>query len=191
MPSKASPARWAIRVAPKATLSRALGEVFDGPLVRQLLARRAKLRREQLDDKTGAGADLKKLHDLSPNDQAVMDELSALLTELGDFRGWCSSTRTRSPRQGHERPGRARAQGGAHVGRAAHGSARGGRRVAAGPPHEAGGHEATAGLERAKSKHAEEAGATAGSARPTLRPSSSRRPLPLRRPSPAEGGSAD
>ena len=71
----------------EATLSRALGEVFDGPLVRQLLARRAKLRREQLDDKTGAGTDLKKLHDLSPNDQAVMDELSALLTELGDYRG--------------------------------------------------------------------------------------------------------
>jgi hypothetical protein len=71
----------------EATLSRALGEVFDGPLVRQLLARRAKLRREQLDDKTGSAADLKKLHDLSPNDQAVMDELSALLTELGDYRG--------------------------------------------------------------------------------------------------------
>src|SRR5581483_1069595 len=52
-----------------------------------LLARRAKLRREQLDDKTGAAADLKKLHDLSPNDQQVMDELSGLLTELGDYRG--------------------------------------------------------------------------------------------------------
>ncbi|HEY1691189.1 MAG TPA: hypothetical protein VGG39_03455 [Polyangiaceae bacterium] len=71
----------------ESTLARALGEVFDGPLVRQLLARRAKLRREQLDDKAGAAADLKKLHDLSPNDQAVMDELSALLTELGDYRG--------------------------------------------------------------------------------------------------------
>jgi tetratricopeptide (TPR) repeat protein len=71
----------------EATLSRALGEVFDGPLVRQLLARRAKLRREQLGDRAGAGADLKKLHDLSPNDQAVMEELSALLTELGDYRG--------------------------------------------------------------------------------------------------------
>jgi tetratricopeptide (TPR) repeat protein len=71
----------------EATLSRALGEVFDGPLVRQLLARRAKLRREQLDDRTGGAADLKKLHDLSPNDQAVMDELSGLLTELGDYRG--------------------------------------------------------------------------------------------------------
>jgi tetratricopeptide (TPR) repeat protein len=68
------------------TITRALSEVFDGPLVRQLLARRAKLRREQMSDKAGAAADLKKLHDLSPNDQAVMDELSALLTELGDYR---------------------------------------------------------------------------------------------------------
>lgn len=71
----------------EATLSRALGEVFDGPLVRQLLSHRARVRREQLGDKTGAAADLKKLHDLSPNDQAVMEELSALLTELGDYRG--------------------------------------------------------------------------------------------------------
>jgi tetratricopeptide (TPR) repeat protein len=71
----------------EATLSRALGEVFDGPLVRQLYARRSKLRRESLDDRTGAAADLKKLHDLAPSDQAVMDELSALLTELGDYRG--------------------------------------------------------------------------------------------------------
>jgi cellulose synthase operon protein C len=68
------------------TVTRALSEVFDGPLVRQLLARRAKIRREQMSDKGGAAADLKKLHDLSPNDQAVMDELSALLTELGDYR---------------------------------------------------------------------------------------------------------
>ncbi len=69
------------------TLTRALAEVFDGPLVRQLLARRAKIRREQMDDKVGAAGDLKKLHDLSPNDQAVMDDLSGLLTELGDYRG--------------------------------------------------------------------------------------------------------
>jgi tetratricopeptide (TPR) repeat protein len=69
------------------TLARALGEVFDGPLVRQLLARRARLRREDLADKPGAAADLKKLHDLSPSDQAVNDELSALLKELGDYRG--------------------------------------------------------------------------------------------------------
>jgi hypothetical protein len=46
-----------------------------------------KLRREQLNDKAGAAEDLKKLHDLSPADVAVMDELSLLLTELGDFRG--------------------------------------------------------------------------------------------------------
>jgi tetratricopeptide (TPR) repeat protein len=69
------------------TLSRALDEVFDGPLVRQLLARRAKLRRDDLDDAVGAATDLKKLHDLSPSDQAVVDELSALLTSLGDYRG--------------------------------------------------------------------------------------------------------
>jgi tetratricopeptide (TPR) repeat protein len=71
----------------EATITRALTEVFDGPLVRQLLGRRAKLRREDLDDKPGAAADLKKLHDLSPTDQAVMDDLSGLLTELGDYRG--------------------------------------------------------------------------------------------------------
>jgi cellulose synthase operon protein C len=68
------------------TLGRALGEVFDGPLVRQLLARRAKLRLEVLDDKNGAAADLKKLHDLSPNDPVVMEELTALLGALGDHR---------------------------------------------------------------------------------------------------------
>jgi hypothetical protein len=71
----------------EATLSQVLEEVFDGPLVRQLLARRAKLRREHLADKPGAAVDLKKLHDLSPNDQAVMTELSDLFTELGDYRG--------------------------------------------------------------------------------------------------------
>ncbi len=69
------------------TLSQVLEEVFDGPLVRQLLARRAKLRREHLNDKPGAAVDLKKLHDLSPNDQAVTTELSELFTELGDYRG--------------------------------------------------------------------------------------------------------
>jgi tetratricopeptide (TPR) repeat protein len=69
------------------TITHALNEVFDGPLVRQLLARRAKIRRSHLDDKPGAAADLKKLHDLSPNDQEVMDDLSKLLTELGDYRG--------------------------------------------------------------------------------------------------------
>jgi tetratricopeptide (TPR) repeat protein len=69
------------------TFSRALSEVFDGPLVRQLLARRARLRREELGDMPGAAADLKKLHDLSPNDHPVLEELSMLLRELGDYRG--------------------------------------------------------------------------------------------------------
>jgi cellulose synthase operon protein C len=71
----------------ESTLGRALEEVFDGPLVRKLLARRAKLRREALGDRKGASIDLKKLHDLSPSDQEVMNELSALLLELGDHRG--------------------------------------------------------------------------------------------------------
>jgi tetratricopeptide (TPR) repeat protein len=71
----------------EATIGRALAEVFDGPLVRQLLARRVKLRRDDLGDKQGAADDLKKLHDLSPADTGVMEELSILLTELGDFRG--------------------------------------------------------------------------------------------------------
>lgn len=71
----------------EATLTRVLGEVFDGPLVRQLIARRAALRKNILDDKSGAAQDLKKLHDLSPSDQAIMEELGALLAELGDYRG--------------------------------------------------------------------------------------------------------
>ncbi len=69
------------------SLSRALGEVFDGPLVRQLLAGRATLRREKLNDKSGAAADLRKLHELSPGDQTVTEELTILLTELGDHKG--------------------------------------------------------------------------------------------------------
>jgi hypothetical protein len=68
------------------TISRALAEVFDGPLVRQLLTRRSKIRREQLKDRAGAASDLRKLHDLSPSDQALMDELSSLLMDLGDYR---------------------------------------------------------------------------------------------------------
>ncbi|WP_438030915.1 pentapeptide repeat-containing protein [Sorangium sp. So ce233] len=69
------------------TLNRALDEVFDGPLVRKLLQRRSRLRRDVLGDRQGAAADLKKLHDLSPSDQDVMNELSGLLLELGDHRG--------------------------------------------------------------------------------------------------------
>jgi hypothetical protein len=69
------------------TIGRALEEVFDGPLVRKLLHRRAKLRRDVLADKKGAAIDLKKLHDLSPADQEVMNDLSNLLMSLGDHRG--------------------------------------------------------------------------------------------------------
>jgi tetratricopeptide (TPR) repeat protein len=68
-------------------ISHALTEVYDGPLVKQLLARRARIRKDQLGDRAGAAADLKKLHDLSPQDATVLEELSALLAELGDFRG--------------------------------------------------------------------------------------------------------
>ncbi len=68
-------------------LARSLEEVFDGPLVRKLLARRAALRQGELADKLGACQDLKRLHDLSPSDQAVMQELSELFKELGDYRG--------------------------------------------------------------------------------------------------------
>jgi hypothetical protein len=67
-------------------ITRVLTEVFDGPLVRLLLARRAKVRKELLGDRVGAAADLKKLHDLSPTDEAVMAELLALLIEQGDHR---------------------------------------------------------------------------------------------------------
>ena len=67
-------------------ITHSLNEVFDGPLVRQLLGRRAKIRRDQIVDHQGAAQDLKKLHDLSPNDSAVMEELAGLLTDLGDFR---------------------------------------------------------------------------------------------------------
>lgn len=67
-------------------LTHALGEVFDGPLVRQLLARRAKLRLEQIVDKAGAAADLKKLHDLSPQDHGTLEELAGLFVDLGDFK---------------------------------------------------------------------------------------------------------
>ncbi|MDB4947168.1 MAG: Adventurous gliding motility protein [Labilithrix sp.] len=70
----------------EAALTHALGEVFDGPLVKQLLARRAKIRRDQLVEPVNAAADLKKLHDLSPQDQAVMDELAGLLMELNDYK---------------------------------------------------------------------------------------------------------
>ncbi len=70
----------------EAALTHALNEVFDGPLVKQLLARRAKIRRTALAEPVSAAADLKRLHDLSPHDQPVMDELAGLLIELGDYK---------------------------------------------------------------------------------------------------------
>jgi hypothetical protein len=68
-------------------ISKALEEVYDGPLVRKLLAKRAELRRGPLADMQGAADDLKKLHDLSPGDQELTKALSQLLTELGNHRG--------------------------------------------------------------------------------------------------------
>jgi hypothetical protein len=68
-------------------LGRALEEVFDGPLVRKILARRAQLRIDQLDDKQGAAADLKRIHDLSPADQGVIQQLGELYEEIGDYKG--------------------------------------------------------------------------------------------------------
>lgn len=70
----------------ESALTHAMGEVFDGPLVRQLLGRRAKLRLEQIVDKPGAAADLKKLHDLSPQDHGILEELAGLLIDLDDYK---------------------------------------------------------------------------------------------------------
>ena len=71
----------------EAVLGRALEEVFDGPLVRKILARRAQLRSESLSDKAGAAADLKRIHDLSPADQTVISQLGDLYEEIGDYKG--------------------------------------------------------------------------------------------------------
>jgi hypothetical protein len=68
-------------------LDRALEEVFDGPLVRKLLGRRARLRRELLGNLRAASDDLKRLHELLPGDQAVIDDLLAIYRKLGDYRG--------------------------------------------------------------------------------------------------------
>jgi hypothetical protein len=68
-------------------LGRVLDEVFDGPIVRQVLARRAALRQEKLQDFDGALADLKRLHELAPADQGITERLGALLREANDFRG--------------------------------------------------------------------------------------------------------
>ena len=71
----------------EAVLTKALEEVFDGPLVRQLIARRAQLRQVRIGDVDGALADLKKLHELAPADAAITERYGALLTESNDYRG--------------------------------------------------------------------------------------------------------
>ena len=68
------------------SIGKALEQVFDGPLVRQLVAHRADLRRNRLGDLPGAAEDMKRLHDLSPHDKAITDDLHALLVELRDWR---------------------------------------------------------------------------------------------------------
>jgi hypothetical protein len=71
----------------EAVLSRVLEEVFDGPIVRQVLGRRATLRQEKLADFDGALADLRRLHELAPADQGITERYGALLREANDFRG--------------------------------------------------------------------------------------------------------
>ncbi len=66
--------------------TRALEDVFDGPLVRQIISRRAAIR-EKLGDVDGALRDLKKLHELAPADQQITERYRALLTEANDYRG--------------------------------------------------------------------------------------------------------
>lgn len=67
--------------------TRALEDVFDGPLVRQIISRRATLRQEKLNDFDGAIRDLKKLHELAPADTQVTDRYRSILTEANDYRG--------------------------------------------------------------------------------------------------------
>lgn len=71
----------------ESVLTRALEEVFDGPLVRQIIARRARIRQERLHDVDGALSDLKKLHELAPADTAVTERYGKLLTEANDYKG--------------------------------------------------------------------------------------------------------
>ena len=68
-------------------LTRALEEVFDGPLVRQIISRRAQIRQQKLGDVDGALADLKKLHELAPADATVTERYSSLLHEANDYKG--------------------------------------------------------------------------------------------------------
>lgn len=67
--------------------ARALGEVFDGPMVRELLRYRADLRQDHLDNLAGAAEDLRRLHDLNPGDFEVNGRLATMYEELGDYLG--------------------------------------------------------------------------------------------------------
>ena len=71
----------------EAAIERALAEVFDGMLVRKLLAHRVELRKGPLADRRGAAEDLKRLYELAPSDAAVAEDLAVMLTELGDHHG--------------------------------------------------------------------------------------------------------
>src|SRR5690606_10372969 len=68
-------------------IGQALEQVFDGPLVRLLLARRAELRSDKLGDRKGAAEDLRRIYDLSPSESGVAARLQALYEELGDVQG--------------------------------------------------------------------------------------------------------
>jgi tetratricopeptide (TPR) repeat protein len=67
--------------------TRALEEVFDGPMVRELLRYRADLRQDQLDNLAGAAEDLRRLYDLNPGDFEVNGRLATMYEELGDYLG--------------------------------------------------------------------------------------------------------
>jgi tetratricopeptide (TPR) repeat protein len=70
----------------ESVLGIALDEIFDVPSVRQLLLSRAALRKNHLNNAHGAAEDLKRLHDLAPNDESVLEQLQALYSELKDYR---------------------------------------------------------------------------------------------------------
>ena len=173
----------------EATLTRALGEVFDGPLVRLLLARRAKLRRHDLDDRPGAAVDLKKLHDLSPGRPERLGRSGPaphvarrLPRPGGPLRG------SDPARQGRGRPRRPRAQGREDVGGAARRPSRGGRCLAAGAASQAQRPRRHAGPRSRQVEHAEEAehGARASESEPpSSPPSGSAKPPSSVKPAPS------
>jgi tetratricopeptide (TPR) repeat protein len=77
---------WGDASRAEAMLSGALAVVLDPPRRRQLHARRAKIRLEQLGDREGAAADLRQVYDLTSDDRATMDTLCPLLRTLGGYR---------------------------------------------------------------------------------------------------------